>query len=129
MEQPGRIVAHCQYINRSTGDPECIVGQALHRLGWLSPETNPEEWYFDESYETTIPKFNESQILSCLDGERIRKSPEEKIELTNEEARWVREAQRYQDRKNPWYNAPQTADRYMAVEFPHLTVDAKDYTA
>lgn len=78
--------ALCQYVQ--DGQPGCIIGQALWRLGYIGPS-------LEEAGENTSAV---GSVLSYLN-----------LHLDDEEADWLRDVQYQQDSGQRWFRAVELA--------------------
>lgn len=85
----------CVYAHST--EPGCIIGWALHDLGWSLEDLR----MLDEGEDTGI-----------VDVIRAGEIPG--IDQIDDEVEWLREVQDYQDRRDSWSEAVTLADRHRA---------------
>lgn len=124
MERPTHKVKECVYINERTGDPECLVGTALHRLGWLNQNKN---WFEHSITKTMLPNFNSTQFKACMQSNYIRDETGNLINMSLQDMEWIREVQRSQDGGDRWYDAVVKADITNEDMFPARCVLIENY--
>lgn len=103
-ESPGFVYVRpadkvkCVYV--AGGEPSCIVGKALWRLGFIDAaleDVDPEKGWM---MPNMMPASDLIQRVLHLD-------------IDIEEAEWISEVQYHQDGAKPWGEAVQFADRYV----------------
>jgi hypothetical protein len=106
-EFPDQAISNCFYFH-ADGSPACIVGQALHRLGFEAHHIAP---VLNTKACNTLFGWGDFSRYTYYVGD-LAESSDNSPEMLKK--KWIASVQKYQDTGSTWGSAVESADAWLA---------------